>query len=91
VIGVLTGLAGDRISLGFVGETERQVVAHLEGHLQRLPQDDQRSRAVIQQMRSDEQRHGHEAMSAGGTTLPMPVRTLMKATASVMTAIARWI
>jgi 3-demethoxyubiquinol 3-hydroxylase len=90
-IGVLTGLAGDRTSLGFVAETERQVVAHLDGHLQRLPQGDQRSRAVIQQMRSDEQRHGHDAMSAGGTTLLPPARLLMKATASVMTAIARWI
>ena len=91
VIGALTGLAGDRTSLGFVGETERQVVAHLDGHLGRLPEEDQRSRAIIQQMRIDEQRHGHNAMSAGGTTLPAPVRFLMQATASVMTAIARWL
>jgi ubiquinone biosynthesis monooxygenase Coq7 len=91
IIGAIAGLAGDRASLGFVGETERQVVAHLEGHLRRLPMQDARSRAILQQMRNDEERHGHDAMSAGGATLPAPVRALMQSTASVMTAIARWI
>ncbi len=90
-IGALAGVAGDRVSLGFVGETERQVVTHLDGHLQRLPENDQRSRAIVQQMRSDEQRHGHDAMAAGGMQLPLLVRSLMRSTASVMTAIARWI
>jgi ubiquinone biosynthesis monooxygenase Coq7 len=90
-IGALAGLAGDRTSFGFVGETERQVVAHLDGHLHQLPEEDQRSRAIIQQMRIDEQRHGHDAMTAGGVTLPAPVRLMMKATASVMTAMARWL
>jgi ubiquinone biosynthesis monooxygenase Coq7 len=90
-IGALAGLAGDRVSLGFVGETERQVVAHLQGHLHRLPAEDTRSRAIIQQMSSDEARHGHEAMSAGAATLPVPVPALMRVTASVMTAISRWI
>jgi 3-demethoxyubiquinol 3-hydroxylase len=91
LIGALAGLAGDRASLGFVGETERQVVAHLQGHLRRLPVGDNRSRAIIQQMRNDEERHGHDAMAAGGATLPAPVPALMRATASVMTAIARWL
>jgi ubiquinone biosynthesis monooxygenase Coq7 len=91
LIGVFAGLAGDRASLGFVGETERQVVAHLQGHLHRLPAADARSRAILQQMSSDEARHGHEAMSAGGATLPAPVPALMRVTASVMTAITRWI
>lgn len=90
-IGALTGLVSDRFSLGFVGETERQVVAHLDGHLQRLAPHDARSRAILEQMRSDEQRHGHNAMLAGGATLPRPVRALMQATASVMTATARWL
>jgi ubiquinone biosynthesis monooxygenase Coq7 len=91
IIGAVAGLAGDRVSLGFVGETERQVVAHLEGHLRRLPAGDARSRVILQQMRNDEARHGHDAMSAGGAMLPAPVRALMQSTASVMTAIARWI
>jgi ubiquinone biosynthesis monooxygenase Coq7 len=90
-IGALAGLAGDRISLGFVAETERQVVEHLDGHLQRLPEDDARTRAIIQQMRSDEQRHGHNAKLAGGVDLPRPVRALMKLTAKVMTRTAYWI
>ena len=65
-IGALAGLAGDRTSLGFVAETERQVVEHLEGHLHRLPHDDARTRAIVKQMSADEERHGHNAMLAGG-------------------------
>ncbi|MBM0108412.1 2-polyprenyl-3-methyl-6-methoxy-1,4-benzoquinone monooxygenase [Steroidobacter sp. S1-65] len=90
-IGALAGLAGDRISLGFVAETERQVVEHLDGHLQRLPADDVRTRAIIQQMSADEERHGRNAIQAGGRELPKPVRALMKLTAKVMTRTAYWL
>jgi len=90
-IGALAGLAGDRTSLGFVAETERQVVEHLDGHLQRLPESDVRTRAIIQQMSVDEERHGRNAMLAGGAELPRPVRALMKLTAKVMTRTAYWI
>ncbi len=90
-IGVLAGLAGERTSLGFVAETERQVVEHLNGHLRRLPQDDQRTRAIINQMSADEERHGSNAMQAGGAELPSAARSLMKLTAKIMTRTARWI
>ena len=90
-IGALAGLAGDRTSLGFVAETERQVVEHLDGHLQHLPAEDVRTRAIIQQMSVDEERHGRNALLAGGAELPRPVRALMKLTAKVMTRTAYWI
>ena len=90
-IGALAGLAGDRTSLGFVAETERQVVEHLNDHLQRLPNEDRRSRAIITQMSADEARHGHNAMQAGGAQLPAAARALMQMTAKVMTRTARWI
>jgi 3-demethoxyubiquinol 3-hydroxylase len=90
-IGALAGLAGDRTSLGFVAETERQVVEHLEGHLHRLPEDDARTRAIVQQMSADEDRHGRNALRAGGAALPTVVRALMKATARVMTRTAYWL
>ena len=90
-IGALAGLAGDRTSLGFVAETERQVVEHLEGHLHRLPQTDARTRAIVQQMSADEARHGHNALSAGGAELPGFARVLMKATARIMTRTAYWL
>lgn len=90
-IGALAGLAGDRVSLGFVAETERQVVEHLDGHLQRLPASDARTRAIVEQMSEDEERHGRNATLAGGAELPGPVRTLMKLSAKVMTRTAYWI
>lgn len=90
-IGALAGLAGDRASLGFVAETERQVVEHLEDHLQQLPHDDARTRAILIQMREDEARHGQNALSAGGALLPTVVRKLMQASARVMTRTAYWI
>ncbi|HEY7638933.1 MAG TPA: 2-polyprenyl-3-methyl-6-methoxy-1,4-benzoquinone monooxygenase [Steroidobacteraceae bacterium] len=90
-IGALAGLAGDRTSLGFVAETERQVVEHLEGHLHRLPQTDARTRAIVQQMSADEARHGHNARNAGGAELPAVARALMKATARIMTRTAYWL
>lgn len=90
-IGALAGIAGDRWSLGFVAETERQVVRHLEDHLQRLPEDDSRSRAILEQMKDDELHHGQTAEQAGGARLPEPVKGLMSLTARVMTRTAYWI
>ena len=87
-IGALAGLAGDRDGLGFVAETERQVVLHLESHLDRLPADDERSRRIVEQMRDDEARHGSEALAAGGRELPRMIRDLMRRTARVMTRAA---
>ena len=87
-IGALAGLAGDRTSLGFVAETERQVIEHLESHLHELPPDDERSRRIVEQMQADEDRHGSEARAAGGRELPRPVRELMRRTAKVMTGTA---
>lgn len=90
-IGTIAGLAGDRTSLGFVAETERQVVEHLDGHLQQLPHGDARTRAIIEQMSSDEARHGQNAMRAGGSVLPPLVRKMMKLTAQIMTRSAYWV
>ena len=84
-IGTLAALLGDRASLGFVAETERQVEGHLKGHLERLPPDDLRSRAIVEAMCHDEVGHGREAQSAGAASLPGPVRELMRRTASIMT------
>jgi ubiquinone biosynthesis monooxygenase Coq7 len=84
-IGTLAALLGDRASLGFVAETERQVEGHLKGHLERLPPDDLRSRAIVEAMCHDEVGHGREAQSAGAASLPGPVRELMRRTARVMT------
>jgi len=84
-IGTLAALLGDRASLGFVAETERQVEGHLKGHLERLPPDDLRSRTIVEAMCHDEVGHGREAQSAGAALLPGPVRELMRRTASIMT------
>jgi len=83
-IGATAGLVGDRTSLGFVEETERQVCEHLEDHLGQLPEQDARSRAILKTMREDEERHGRDAKAAGARTLPGPVRRLMSAVAKVM-------
>ncbi|WP_420467397.1 2-polyprenyl-3-methyl-6-methoxy-1,4-benzoquinone monooxygenase [Panacagrimonas sp.] len=85
-MGAVAGLFGDRWSLGFVAETERQVAEHLDEHLQRLPAQDARSREILQAMRRDEQRHGTEAENLGGAPLPVPVRGLMRQIARVMKA-----
>jgi 3-demethoxyubiquinol 3-hydroxylase len=90
-IGAIAALASDRVSLGFVAETERQVVAHLQSHLEQLPEGDQRTKAIIEQMSDDEARHGRDAMTAGGMALPAVARRLMKLTAKVMTRTAYWI
>jgi ubiquinone biosynthesis monooxygenase Coq7 len=83
-LGAATAAIGDRISLGFVVETERQVEAHLADHLERLPEGDARSRAVVEQMQADEARHGAEARHAGGVDLPQPVPRLMAFAADLM-------
>lgn len=90
-VGAAAGVAGDRWSLGFLAETERQVVEHLEGHLTRLPIEDQKSRVVVKQMRDDESRHATTATEAGGAELPQPIRTLMRLSARVMTRTTYWI
>ena len=87
-IGLVAGRAGDRVSLGFVVETERQVEAHLANHLQRLPEGDAASRAVVEQMKDDEARHAEEALAAGGAPMPAPLRWLMRGAARVMTRTA---
>jgi 3-demethoxyubiquinol 3-hydroxylase len=87
-IGLLAGRLGDRASLGFVVETERQVEAHLAGHLERLPAQDGRSRAVVAQMQDDERRHAEAAEHAGALPLPLPVKWAMRAAAKVMTVTA---
>jgi len=89
-IGAIAGLAGDRWALGFVEETERQVSEHLSGHLEKLPEADAKSRAIVEAMRADEERHGAEAVAAGAQPLPGPVRELMRAVARVMTRSAYW-
>ena len=87
-IGAAAGLVGDRVNLGFVVETERQVEEHLTTHLDRLPERDTRSRAIVDAMRGDEARHGAMAQEAGGVGLPPPIPTLMRAAANVMKAVA---
>ncbi|MEY4496467.1 MAG: hypothetical protein RL744_1531 [Pseudomonadota bacterium] len=87
-IGLAAGLAGDKWSLGFVAETEKQVENHLESHLKKLPVEDGRSRAIVDQMRIDEIEHGQAAISAGGAVLPEPVQKLMQTMSKVMTSTA---
>jgi 3-demethoxyubiquinol 3-hydroxylase len=87
-IGWLAGRIGDKISLGFVVETEAQVERHLASHLDRLPEADFASRAIVQQMKEDEARHGAQAQQAGAAPLPAPVRWAMRAAAKVMTTTA---
>ena len=87
-IGLAAGLAGDKWSLGFVAETEKQVENHLESHLEKLPKEDQRSRAIVDQMRVDEIAHGQAAKNAGGANLPEPIQKIMQAMSRVMTTTA---
>jgi ubiquinone biosynthesis monooxygenase Coq7 len=87
-LGLLAGRMGDAISLGFVVETEKQVGAHLKSHLDTLPVGDHASRAIVAQMHDDEMRHANEALAAGATELPQPVKQLMRAAAKVMTTVA---
>ena len=90
-IGAAAGLIGDRWNLGFLAETERQVVAHLEGHLQRLPAEDARSRAIVEHMKVDEARHATSAISHGGAELPEPAKAAMRLSSKAMTETAYWI
>jgi ubiquinone biosynthesis monooxygenase Coq7 len=90
-IGAIAGLAGDKWSLGFVTETERQVVKHLEGHLEQLPQHDEKSRAILEQMKIDELHHATTALEAGAAELPTPIKTVMTLTSKIMTKAAYWL
>lgn len=87
-IGAVSGVLGDRWSLGFIAETEKQVCAHLDSHLDRLPEDDAKSRAIVRKMRDEEQEHGENAIEAGAVQLPDPIQRLMQLTAKVMTETA---
>ena len=91
LIGAAAGALGDKWSLGFVAETEHQVVRHLDEHLQSLPQHDQRSRAVLEQVKTDEAKHATTALHHGGAELPLPVKTMMSLMSKVMTRTAYWI
>ena len=90
-LGLIAGRLGDRVSLGFVVETERQVEAHLASHLEKLPAGDHESRAIVAQMKDDESRHAMEAASAGAQELPGAVKSLMGASAKIMTTVAHWV
>jgi len=85
---VAAKLGGDLMSLGFVVETERQVEAHLQSHMQLLPVNDQCSRSIVTQMKTDEMRHAQEALAAGAVELPEPIKGFMRAAAKVMTTVA---
>ncbi len=87
-IGAVAGAVGDKWSLGFVAETEKQVIGHLEDHLHRMSPNDTKSRAVLEQMKIDEARHGAQAKAAGGAELPAPIKQLMRLTSKVMTRVA---
>lgn len=90
-IGFIAGLAGDQWSLGFVAETERQVVSHLDDHLHRLPAQDVKSRAIVETMKDDEGHHATVATEYGARSLPVPVRFAMSWCSRVMTGLAYWI
>jgi ubiquinone biosynthesis monooxygenase Coq7 len=90
-IGAAAGLLGDRWNLGFLAETERQVVRHLEGHLRRLPPADRKSRLIVEKMRADEARHATSAIKHGGAELPRPAKLAMRLSSKLMTGTAFWI
>ena len=90
-VGCIAGLASDKISLGFVVETERQVEQHLATHLDRLPADDLSSKAIVTQMKLEEARHAEEALAAGAQAIPAPVKLLMRLAAKVMTRTAHYV
>jgi ubiquinone biosynthesis monooxygenase Coq7 len=90
-IGALAGLAGDRWSLGFVVETERQVEDHLDEHLAQVPNHDERTRAILEQMKADEVHHAQVAKAAGGSELPSALRTAMRLASGVMTRSVYWV
>jgi ubiquinone biosynthesis monooxygenase Coq7 len=90
-LGLLAGRFGDRVSLGFVVETERQVEAHLESHLDRLPATDHASRAIVVQMKDDEAAHAARALDAGAAELPLPAKAMMRVAAKIMTTTAHYV
>jgi len=90
-MGIASGLAGDRWSLGFLAETEAQVERHLQGHLERLPREDACSRGIVAQMREDEARHGQSGRDLGARELPQAVKAAMRAASKVMTRTAYWV
>ncbi|WP_058534180.1 2-polyprenyl-3-methyl-6-methoxy-1,4-benzoquinone monooxygenase [Legionella saoudiensis] len=85
LLGALAGFAGDKVSLGFVAETERQVTAHLKHHLQKLPTHDKKSQAILKQMQEDEEQHATAAIESGGIELPTPVKRIMSLVSKLMT------
>ena len=89
-LGAIAGLAGDKWSLGFVVETERQVESHLDEHLSRIPQADRKTRAILEEMKADEIHHAEVARNAGGASLPGPVKLAMSLTSKVMTRSVYW-
>jgi 3-demethoxyubiquinol 3-hydroxylase len=91
VLGAVAGALGDRASLGFIAETEKQVESHLRDHLERLSPKDLRSRAILTQMTHDEMRHGAKAASMGGKPMPFPITLAMRATSKLMTRGSYWI
>jgi len=90
-IGAIAGLLGDKWNLGFLAETEQQVGAHLQSHLQKLPPQDVKSRAVVEQMVTDETSHADMAKQLGGANLPQPIKLAMQASSKVMTQTSRWV
>lgn len=90
-LGLTAGLIGDKWSLGFVAETEHQVVRHLDSHLRELPANDEQSRAIVRQMRADEAKHATTALDAGGAELPSIVKFTMTAMSKMMTRVAYWV
>ena len=90
-LGALAGLAGDRVSLGFLAETEKQVVAHLDDHLERLPADDLRSRRIVQAMKEEEAEHEATARDWGAEPVPLPIQVMMRLMSKFMTKTAFWI
>ena len=90
-LGAVSGLLGDKWNLGFLAETERQLVEHLEGHLRRLPEEDQKSRAILEQMKDDEARHATSALQHGAAELPSPAKLAMRLSSEAMTKTAFWI
>lgn len=89
-MGAVAGFAGDKWSLGFVAETERQVVKHLESHLKRIPSQDGKSHAILKQMKIDEGRHATHALEAGAAELPKPIKVAMTLTSKLMTGTSYW-
>ena len=90
-LGAATALAGDKVSLGFVHATEERVASHLRSHLKALPGEDRKSQLILQQMLTDEERHGDEALSQGGQEFPRPIKDVMSLASTLMTRTTYWV